>query len=95
MRGREPRVCLRVVVGRDELRADHAQRAPRPRRLRAAHQLGRILETLLADYAAEQVRHHRRLSWLWRWRKVDVDKLATLRSRWCSPATSTTFRRGR
>ncbi len=43
------------------------------------YQLGRILETLLADYAAEAVRQHRRLPWLWRWRRVDVDKLATLR----------------
>ena len=25
------------------------------------------------------MRHHRQLPWLWRWRRVDVDKLATLR----------------
>ena len=43
------------------------------------YQLGRILEALLADYAVEQVRHHRQLPWLWRWRREDVDKLLTLR----------------
>ena len=76
--GREPRACLRAVVGHDELRLTtlnvHLGLGASERR----YQLGRILEALLADYAAEQVRHHRRFPWLWRWRKVDVDKLATL-----------------
>jgi endonuclease/exonuclease/phosphatase family metal-dependent hydrolase len=75
---REPRACLRAVVGHDELRLTtlnvHLGLGASERR----YQLGRILETLLADYAAEQVRHHRQFPWLWRWRKVDVDKLATL-----------------
>jgi endonuclease/exonuclease/phosphatase family metal-dependent hydrolase len=77
--GREPRNCLRVVVGHDELKLTtlnvHLGLGASERR----YQLGRILEALLADYAVEQVRHHRQLPWLWRWRKVDVDKLATLR----------------
>ena len=76
---REPRACLRALVGHDELRLTtlnvHLGLGASERR----YQLGRILEALLADYAAEQVRHHRQLPWLWRWRKVDVDKLATLR----------------
>jgi len=76
--GREPRACLRAVVGHDELRVTtlnvHLGLGASERR----YQLGRILETLLADYAEEQVRHHRQLPWLWRWRKVDVDKLAAL-----------------
>ena len=75
---REPRACLRAIVGHDELRLTtlnvHLGLGASERR----YQLGRILETLLADYAAEQVRHHRQFPWLWRWRKVDVDKLATL-----------------
>ncbi|MGZ3440060.1 MAG: endonuclease/exonuclease/phosphatase family protein [Polyangia bacterium] len=75
---REPRACLRAVVGHDELRLTtlnvHLGLGASERR----YQLGRILETLLADWAPEQVRHHRQLPWLWRWRKVDVDKLATL-----------------
>jgi endonuclease/exonuclease/phosphatase family metal-dependent hydrolase len=75
---REPRACLRAVVGHDELRLTtlnvHLGLGASERR----YQLGRILETLLAEYAAEQVRHHRQFPWLWRWRKVDVDKLATL-----------------
>jgi endonuclease/exonuclease/phosphatase family metal-dependent hydrolase len=77
--GREPRACLRAVVGHDELRLVtlnvHLGLGASERR----YQLGRILEALLADYAVEQVRHHRQLPWLWRWRKVDVDKLLTLR----------------
>lgn len=76
--GREPRNCLRVVVGHDQLRLTtlnvHLGLGARERR----YQLGRILESLLADWAVEQVRRHRRLPWLWRWRKADVDKLATL-----------------
>jgi endonuclease/exonuclease/phosphatase family metal-dependent hydrolase len=77
--GREPRACLRAIVGHDELRLTtlnvHLGLGASERR----YQLGRILETLLADYAEEQVRHHRQFPWLWRWRKVDVDKLSTLR----------------
>ena len=77
--GREPRACLRAIVGHDELRLTtlnvHLGLGASERR----YQLGRILETLLADYAAEQVRQHRQFPWLWRWRKVDVDKLATLK----------------
>jgi endonuclease/exonuclease/phosphatase family metal-dependent hydrolase len=80
--GREPRNCLRTVVGSNdegELRLVtlnvHLGLGASERR----YQLGRILEALLADYAVEQVRHHRQLPWLWRWRKVDVDKLLTLR----------------
>ena len=77
--GREPRACLRAVVGHDELKLTtlnvHLGLGASERR----YQLGRILETLLADYAVEAVRQHRRLPWLWRWRRVDVDKLATLR----------------
>ncbi|MCU1281793.1 MAG: ybhP [bacterium] len=76
---REPRACLRAIVGHDELKLTtlnvHLGLGASERR----YQLGRILEALLADYAAEQVRHHRQFPWLWRWRKVDVDKLATLR----------------
>lgn len=76
--GREPRNCLRAVVGHDELRLTtlnvHLGLGASERR----YQLGRMLEVLLADYAVEQVRRHRRFPWLWRWRKVDVDKLATL-----------------
>ena len=76
---REPRACLRAVVGHDELRLTtlnvHLGLGPSERR----YQLGRILEALLVDYAAEQVRHHRQFPWLWRWRKADVDKLAMLR----------------
>ncbi len=75
---REPRACLRTVVGHDELRLTtlnvHLGLGASERR----YQLGRILEALLADYATEQVRHHRQLPWLWRWKKADVDKLATL-----------------
>jgi endonuclease/exonuclease/phosphatase family metal-dependent hydrolase len=80
--GREPRACLRAVVGPSEdaeLRLTtlnvHLGLGASERR----YQLGRILETLLANYATEQVRHHRQFPWLWRWRKVDVDKLLTLR----------------
>ena len=76
--GREPRACLRAVVGHDELRLTtlnvHLGLGPSERR----YQLGRLLEALLADYAVEQVRRHRRLPWLWRWSRADVDKLATL-----------------
>jgi endonuclease/exonuclease/phosphatase family metal-dependent hydrolase len=77
--GREPRACLRAVVAHDDdLRLTtlnvHLGLGASERR----YQLGRILEALLADYAVEQVRQHRRLPWLWRWRKADVDKLATL-----------------
>ena len=79
--GREPRACLRAVVGpsdEGEVRLTtlnvHLGLGASERR----YQLGRILETLLADYAAEAVRQHRRLPWLWRWRKADVDKLAAL-----------------
>jgi endonuclease/exonuclease/phosphatase family metal-dependent hydrolase len=75
---REPRACLRAIVGHDELRLTtlnvHLGLGASERR----YQLGRILEALLADYAVEQVRHHRRFPWLWRWKKADVDKLATL-----------------
>jgi endonuclease/exonuclease/phosphatase family metal-dependent hydrolase len=75
---REPRACLRAIVGHDELRVTtlnvHLGLGASERR----YQLGRILEALLADYAAEAVRHHRELPWLWRWKKADVDKLATL-----------------
>jgi len=78
-RGREPRACLRAVVGNEDLRLTtcnvHLGLGASERR----YQLGRMLELLLADYAAEQVRRHRRLPWLWRWRKKDVDLLATLR----------------
>jgi endonuclease/exonuclease/phosphatase family metal-dependent hydrolase len=77
--GREPRNCLRATLGHDELRLTtlnvHLGLGASERR----YQLGRILEALLADYAVEQTRRHRRFPWLWRWRKVDVDKLATLR----------------
>lgn len=80
--GREPRACLRAVVGssdEDGLRLVtlnvHLGLGARERR----YQLGRILEALLADYAVEQVRHHRQLPWLWRWRRADVDKLSMLR----------------
>ncbi len=77
--GREPRACLRAVVGHDALALTtlnvHLGLGASERR----YQLGRILETLLADDAAEKVRQHRRLPWLWRWRKADVDKLATLK----------------
>lgn len=75
---REPRACLRTVVEHDEARLVtlnvHLGLGASERR----YQLGRILEALLADYAVEQVRHHRQFPWLWRWRKADVDKLATL-----------------
>jgi endonuclease/exonuclease/phosphatase family metal-dependent hydrolase len=78
VRGREPRACLRVIVAGDGLRLVtlnvHLGLGPGERR----RQLGVMLEALLADYAAEQVARHRRLPWLWRWRKADVDKLATL-----------------
>lgn len=77
--GREPRACLRAVVGHDELTLTtlnvHLGLGATERR----YQLGRLLETLLADYAVEQVRRHRQLPWLWRWRRADVDRLATLR----------------
>ena len=96
--GREPRACLRAVVGPSTKRLRlttlnvHLGLGASERR----YQLGRILETLLADYAAEQVRQHRRLPWLWRWRKADVDKLSTLKEPLRPrPATSTTFRRAR
>jgi endonuclease/exonuclease/phosphatase family metal-dependent hydrolase len=76
--GREPRACLRVVVGCEGLHLVtmnvHLGLGPGERR----RQLGVMLEVLLADYAAEQVARHRRLPWLFRWRKADVDKLATL-----------------
>jgi endonuclease/exonuclease/phosphatase family metal-dependent hydrolase len=76
--GREPRACLRTIVCHDEFRLTtlnvHLGLGASERR----YQLGRMLEALLADYAAEQVRRHRRFPWLWRWRKVDVDKLAML-----------------
>jgi endonuclease/exonuclease/phosphatase family metal-dependent hydrolase len=76
--GREPRACLRAVVGHESLRLTtlnvHLGLGASERR----YQLGRILETLLADYAVEAARHHRQLPWLWRWRRVDVDKLAAL-----------------
>lgn len=77
--GREPRACLRAVIAHnDELKLStlnvHLGLGATERR----YQLGRILEALLADYAVEQVRHHRQFPWLWRWRKADVDKLATL-----------------
>jgi endonuclease/exonuclease/phosphatase family metal-dependent hydrolase len=80
MRGREPRACLRTLlaVGDDETPLTtlnvHLGLGPSERR----YQLGILLEALLADYAAEQVRRHRRFPWLWPWRKRDVDKLATL-----------------
>lgn len=77
--GREPRACLRVIVGDERLALTtlnvHLGLGAGERR----YQLGRLLEALLADYAAEQVRRHRQIPWLWRWRKADVDKLATLR----------------
>ncbi len=77
--GREPRACLRAIVGHDELRVTtlnvHLGLGASERR----YQLGRILEALLADYAVEQVVRHRQFPWLWRWRRVDVDKLLTLR----------------
>ena len=77
--GREPRAGLRAVVGHDELKLTtlnvHLGLGASERR----YQLGRILEALLADYAAEQVRHHRRFPWLWRWRRADVDKLLMLK----------------
>ena len=77
--GREPRACLRAIVGNEELALTtlnvHLGLGAGERR----YQLGRLLEALLADYAVEQVRRHRQLPWLWRWRKADVDKLATLR----------------
>ncbi|HEY2745842.1 MAG TPA: endonuclease/exonuclease/phosphatase family protein [Polyangia bacterium] len=80
--GREPRACLRAIVAPSaeaELRLTtlnvHLGLGASERR----YQLGRILETLLADYAVEATRHHRQLPWLWRWRKVDVDKLAMLK----------------
>jgi endonuclease/exonuclease/phosphatase family metal-dependent hydrolase len=79
VRGREPRMCLRVVVGGDELRLVtmnvHLGLGPGERR----RQLGVMLEALLADYAVEQVARHRRLPWLWRWQRRDVDKLVTLK----------------
>jgi endonuclease/exonuclease/phosphatase family metal-dependent hydrolase len=78
VRGREPRACLRVVVGDEGLRLTtmnvHLGLGPVERR----RQLGVKLEALLADYAAEQVARHRRLPRLFRWRKADVDKLATI-----------------
>jgi endonuclease/exonuclease/phosphatase family metal-dependent hydrolase len=78
VRGREPRACLRVVVGGEGLRLItmnvHLGLGPGERR----RQLGVMLEALLADYAAEQVARHRRMPWLFRWRKADVDKLATM-----------------
>jgi endonuclease/exonuclease/phosphatase family metal-dependent hydrolase len=77
--GREPRACLRAVVGNEELRLTtcnvHLGLGASERR----YQLGRMLELLLADYAVEQTRRHRRLPWLWRWRRRDLDKLAELR----------------
>jgi endonuclease/exonuclease/phosphatase family metal-dependent hydrolase len=76
--GREPRACLRVVIGWERLQLVtlnvHLGLGPGERR----RQLGVILEALLVDYAAEEVARHRRLPWLFRWRKVDVDKLATI-----------------
>ena len=78
---REPRACLRAIVGPsgdEALRLTtlnvHLGLGASERR----YQLGRILESLLAGQAVEQVRHHRRFPWLWRWRRADVDKLATL-----------------
>jgi endonuclease/exonuclease/phosphatase family metal-dependent hydrolase len=77
--GREPRACLRAVVGNEELRLTtcnvHLGLGASERR----YQLGRMLELLLADYAVEQTRRHRRMPWLWRWRREDLDKLAELR----------------
>jgi endonuclease/exonuclease/phosphatase family metal-dependent hydrolase len=77
--GREPRAALRVVVGDERVRLTtcnvHLGLGASERR----YQLGRMLELLLAEYASEQARRHRRLPWLWRWRRQDVDKLATLR----------------
>jgi endonuclease/exonuclease/phosphatase family metal-dependent hydrolase len=77
--GREPRACLRAVVGHDDFQLVtlnvHLGLGPTERR----YQLGLILESLLADYAQEQVRHHHEHPRLWRWRKRDVDKLATLK----------------
>jgi len=76
--GREPRACLRTVLGHDQFRLTtlnvHLGLGASERR----YQLGRMLEVLLVDHAGEQVRRHRQLPWLWRWRKADVDKLATL-----------------
>jgi endonuclease/exonuclease/phosphatase family metal-dependent hydrolase len=77
--GREPRACLRVVVGDEQLSLVtcnvHLGLGASERR----YQLGRLLELLLADYAVERTRQHRRMPWLWRWRRKDVDLLATLR----------------
>jgi endonuclease/exonuclease/phosphatase family metal-dependent hydrolase len=76
---REPRSCLRVVVGDESLRLTacnvHLGLGASERR----YQLGRLLELLLAEYAVEQARRHRRLPWLWRWRRRDVDQLLALR----------------
>jgi endonuclease/exonuclease/phosphatase family metal-dependent hydrolase len=82
VRGREPRACLRALIADDDAEPlvtlnVHLGLGPSERR----HQLGVLLEALLADYAAEQVRRHRRWPWLWRWRKRDVDRLATLAER--------------
>jgi endonuclease/exonuclease/phosphatase family metal-dependent hydrolase len=77
--GREPRSCLRAVVGNEELRLTtcnvHLGLGAGERR----YQLGRMLELILADYAVEQTRRHRSLPWLWRWRRQDLDLLAELR----------------
>jgi endonuclease/exonuclease/phosphatase family metal-dependent hydrolase len=77
--GREPRACLRVVVGDEQLTLTtcnvHLGLGASERR----YQLGRMLELLLADYAGERARMHRRLPWLWRWRRQDVDLLAEMR----------------
>jgi endonuclease/exonuclease/phosphatase family metal-dependent hydrolase len=76
--GREPRACLRAIIEHDEYRLTtlnvHLGLGASERR----YQLGRMLEELLESYAPEQVRRHRRFPWLWRWHKVDVDKLARL-----------------
>jgi endonuclease/exonuclease/phosphatase family metal-dependent hydrolase len=78
-RGREPRACLRTIVGNEALRLTtcnvHLGLGASERR----YQLGRMLELLLDHYAVEQTRRHRRLPWLWRWRREDVDLLAELR----------------
>jgi endonuclease/exonuclease/phosphatase family metal-dependent hydrolase len=77
--GREPRLCLQAIVGDERFRLTtcnvHLGLGASERR----YQLGRLLELLLADYAVERTRQHRRMPWLWRWRKQDVDQLATLK----------------
>lgn len=77
--GREPRACLRTVVGDERLALVtlnvHLGLGATERR----YQLGRLLELLLADRVPEQVRRHRHIPWLWRWRKRHLDQLAELR----------------